>query len=254
MLIANFAGHQLQSLDLSSGEVTTLCDEVAGRPLRCANYPIVSRDGTIYCSSSTQSGEYLSALVSGAADGFIARIPASGSADIVADGIIFPNALALDADERYLYCVRTSPGDVVRFPILPDGRLGDEEPYGPPMGDRSEYGEVAVRAVWGDQEEQSYATADLGILFRWGCTDGCAFDAEGNLWVTIPGIGRIVAITPDESVVVVVDDPEMKVLLSPTSVNFGGLDMRDVYIGSLFAPYVVRARSSVPGLPLAAQR
>jgi gluconolactonase len=33
IIIANYAGHALQRLDLASGEVSTLCDTVEGRPL-----------------------------------------------------------------------------------------------------------------------------------------------------------------------------------------------------------------------------
>ena len=211
----------------------------------------MASDGTIYCTSSTQDGEYLSVLVSGVADGFVFRVTPDGGVDVVARDIPFANGLALDEDESFLYCVRTSPGDVVRYPILPDGRLGTEEPYGSPMGERTVYGEQAAAAVWGDRE-RSDATADYAVLFGWGCTDGCAFDSAGNLWVTVPGTGRINAITPGGDVVLVAEDPN--VLLAPTNVAFGGDDGRDVYIGSLFAPYVVRGRSSVAGLMLAGQR
>jgi gluconolactonase len=251
MVIANFAAHSLQQLDLASGEVTTLCDEVEGRPLRFANYPIVARDGTIYCTSSTQGGEFLPVLVSGVADGYIFRLAPGGTVDVVARDIPFANGLALDADEAFLYCVRTSPGDVVRFPVLADGRLGAEEPYGPPMGTRDVYGEEAATLLWGEGERNEF-TADWGVLTAWGCTDGCAFDAAGNLWVTVPAAGRITAITPEQQLVTVAEDPT--VLLAPTNVSFGGSDGCDVYVGSLFAPYVVKARSSVPGLLLAGQR
>lgn len=251
VLIANFAGHALQRLDLASGEVTTLCDEVEGQPLRFPNYPIVARGGTIYCTSSTQGGDFLPVLVSGVADGYIFRITTDGVTDIVARGIPFANGLALDADETFLYCARTSPGDIVRFRILDDGRLGTEEPYGPPLGTRSAYGEDAAQLLWGDGE-RSELTANWGVLSTWGCTDGCAFDADGNLWVTIPAAGKIVAITPEQRLLTVAEDPT--VMIAPTNICFGGPDGRDVYVGSLFAPYVVTARSSVPGLLLAGQR
>jgi gluconolactonase len=251
VVIANFEGHSLQQLDLASGEVSTLCDQVEGRPLRFANYPIIARDGTIYCTSSTQGGDYVTVLTSGVADGYIFRLSTTGAIDVVAQDIPFANGLALDADEDFLYCARTSPGDIVRFPILSDGRLGAEEPYGPPMGEREVYGEEAAYVLWGDGD-RNQTTADWGVLSTWGCTDGCAFDVAGNLWVTVPAAGKINVITPDLEVVTVAEEPS--VLIAPTNVTFGGSDGCDVYIGSLFAPYVAKARSSVPGLMLAGQR
>jgi len=73
--------------------------------------------------------------------------------------------------------------------------------------------------------------------------DGCAFDAEGNLWVTLVLANRIVAISPDGAL-----------LNGPTSIAWGGRDMRDIQIGSITTPYVLKGRSSVPGLPMVHQR
>jgi sugar lactone lactonase YvrE len=84
--------------------------------------------------------------------------------------------------------------------------------------------------------------------------DGCAFDAEGNLWVTLVLANRIVAISPDGQVQTVLDDPDGALLQAPTSIAWGGPDMRDIYIGSIATPYVLKGRSSVPGQPLTHQR
>jgi sugar lactone lactonase YvrE len=84
--------------------------------------------------------------------------------------------------------------------------------------------------------------------------DGCAFDADGNLWVTLVLANRIVAISPDGQAQTVLDDPVGELLSGPTSIAWGGQDMRDVYIGSIATPYVLKGRSSVPGLPMVHQR
>ena len=54
--------------------------------------------------------------------------------------------------------------------------------------------------------------------------------------------------------ITVVDDPDGWLMVLPTNVSFGGADMRDVYFGSIATPYVVKGRSPVPGLKVAAQR
>jgi len=40
----------------------------------------------------------------------------------------------------------------------------------------------------------------------------------------------------------------------PTNVTWGGPDLKDLYIGSIRAGYVLKARSSVAGLALIHQR
>ena len=84
--------------------------------------------------------------------------------------------------------------------------------------------------------------------------DGCAFDADGNLWVTLVLANRIVAIRPGGRATVVLDDPDGAVLSRPTSIAWGGQDMCDIYIGSIMTPYVLKGRSSVPGLLMVHQR
>jgi hypothetical protein len=59
-----------------------------------------------------------------------------------------------------------------------------------------------------------------------------------------------VAIRPDGRMTVVLDDPDGALVSGPTSIAWGGPDMRDVYIGSITTPYVLKGRSSVPGLPM----
>jgi gluconolactonase len=127
----------------------------------------------------------------------------------------------------------------VRFPVLGPGKLGPEEPYGGALGGRQLH-EVG--------DEFDLRTLEPSVLHRWGFADGCAFDVDGNLWVTLAMANRLVAITPSRTVVDVVIDGGDELLISPTSVAWAGDDLRDIYVGSLTSPYVLRGRSSVPGL------
>ena len=251
LLIAEFGSHELLRCDIATGEISVVCDTVDGRRLTRPNYPVVMSDGTIYCTSSTAS-DVIDCIVHAYDDGFICRIRPDGTADIVADGLQLPNGLAVDAGEEYLYVARTSVGDVVRYPIASDGSLGAQEPYGPPLGDRIEWGEDAIRFAWGDNEVRDFTTWNPELQPRWALPDGCAFDVEGNLWVTLAGRNAIVAIQPNGEVCTIVDATD-ELVVRPSTVAFGGPDLRDVYIGSAEAPYIVRGRSNVPGLALAGQ-
>lgn len=245
-LIANWGLGVLQELDPDTGAITaTLSEQLDGRPLRWLNFVCADSTGALWCSVSTMADDLLDTIARGTADGFLFRItPDRRSAQLVADSVSFPNCMALDRKEDYLYVVRTLAADVVRFPVE-DETLGAQERFGPPLGGRrpDEYGPDAGRLL-----------ADPQVGRRWGMADGCAFDAEGNLWVTLVLANRIVAISADGRATTVLDDPEAATLKGPTSIAWGGHDMRDIYIGSISTPYVLKGRSSVPGLPLIHQR
>ena len=178
IVIANFASAVLQRLDPVSGSIEVLLDEVDGQPLGAVNYPVADRHGAIWVSSSTRS-DPVATIASGEEDGFVFRVDPDGSATVVADAVAWPNCMTFDDDERYLYACRSSRCDVVRFEVIGTGRdrtLGLAQRYGPQLGDRrpDEFG-----------PEQVAAFGQPDVLARWGLTDGCAFDAEGNLWVTL---------------------------------------------------------------------
>jgi gluconolactonase len=235
VLIANFGIYDreegpLQRFDPASDAHETLLAEVGGKRLTSANYPVMDRAGNIWCANSTHAETWPQAL-DGRDDGFIFVLRPDGSAEIVAEGLKFPNGMALSADEAFLFCAQTSGADVMRFAILPGGKLGAGERYGPQLGKLQEPGGASV------------PMQDLGY------TDGVGMDAEGNLWVCLPAANKIVAITPALEVVTVVHDPSGEMVNHPTNVTWGGPDLKDLYIGSIRAGYVLKARSPVAGQP-----
>ncbi|MCR5873227.1 SMP-30/gluconolactonase/LRE family protein [Phenylobacterium sp. J426] len=235
-MIANFGIYDrqdgpLQRFDPASGEHETLLAEVEGRRLTSANYPVIDRSGNIWCANSTHAETWPQAL-DGREDGFIFVLRPDGSADVVAEGLKFPNGLALAADETHLFCAQTSGADVLRFPVLDGARLGPGERYGPVLGRLMRPGE-AVDSHGGDL----------------GYTDGIGFDSEGNLWVCLPASNKVVAITPSGEVETVIHDPSGKIVNHPTNVTWGGADLKDLYVGSIRADYVLKARSPIAGQP-----
>ncbi|RYG03952.1 MAG: SMP-30/gluconolactonase/LRE family protein [Caulobacteraceae bacterium] len=235
VLIANFGIYDreegpLQRFDPATGQHETLVAEVGGKRLTSANYPVMDRAGNIWCANSTHAETWPQAL-DGRDDGFIFVLRPDGSSEIVAEGLRFPNGMALSADDAFLFCAQTSGADVMRFAILPGGKLGPGERYGPVLGQLQQAGGAQV------------AMGDLGY------TDGVGMDAEGNLWVCLPAANKVVAITPAFEVVTVIDDPSGEVVNHPTNITWGGADLRDLYIGSIRAGYVLKGRSPVAGQP-----
>jgi sugar lactone lactonase YvrE len=222
IVIANIGTGALQRLTPDTGAIATILTEAGGRPLSTPNYVLFDSGGNLWCSVSTRRGR-VPEWLDGTPDGFIVRIARSGEAAVVADGIRFANGLALDANEEFLYVAQTAGDNVLRFRIQ-GSALSAPEIYGPPT--------LGVRSF----------------------PDGLAFDAAGNLWTSLVLANRIVAIGPDGAVSALAEDPAGALISKPSNIAFGGADLRDVYIGSIAADYVLRGRSSVPGLALAHQR
>jgi len=237
-LLHNGPGPLLR-LDLQSGALEEVAGKIAGRTLVASNFPVVSQDGSVYCSHSkwADPGNIGDRL----ADGFVYRA-SPGGVEVVAQGIRGANGCCFDRDEQHLYVAQTPAGNVLRMRRLGVGRFGPPEPYGPVLGGvTADAGIVEIRA--------QIAAGDRDL----GYSDGLAFDIDGNLWVTLPFANKVVAITPDRRLVTVVSDPEARLLDMPTNLAFGGPDLRDLYIVSRQRGNVIRARSPVAGLRLTGQ-
>ena len=233
------AAGPLQRLDPATGAIEILVGTIDGRDLITCNYPIIDSQDRIWCTHSTWAGEDFAA--DAPHDGFIFRYDPDGSVQVVAEGLNFANGCALDAEEGYLYACETIGCDVLRYPIRADGTLGAGERYGPKLG-------LATHEV------QHLRPLSREVRGQLGATDGCGFDAAGNLWVTLVLANKVVAITPQGEVVTMLHDAEGRILNSPTNVSWGGKGLTDLYIGSVRSDYVVRVPSPIPGMPLIHQR
>jgi len=247
IIIANVGGLDgggtsgpVQRLDVDTGEIEILTDQIDGIPLLASNYPHVDSQGRIWVTHST-SRSGAEAFSADDPDGFLFRIETDGSLTMLATEIEFANGITLDPREENAYVCSTTGCHVLRFPINEDGSLGESEVYGPQLG-KTVADLAAMRPLSAEQR------GELGL------TDGCGFDQEGNLWVTLPMSNKVVAITPQCAVVTMIEDLEGEIMQAPTNVSWGGDDMCDLYIGSIRSDYVVHARSPVPGERLIHQR
>ncbi len=212
---------------------------MGGRRLFGSNYPLIDAQDRIWSSHSTWGP--IDAAFNGQDDGSVFRYDPDGTVTVVAEDIRFANGMTFDADESHLYVCETTGCDVLRYPIQQDGSLGAPEQYGPKLG-------------FNNQEVQEQRPLSLEMRSQIGITDGCGFDAEGNLWVTLVLANRVVAITPSGEVVTMLSDPEGKLMRNPTNVSWGGADLCDLYIGSVSTDYVLQLRSPIPGNRLVHQR
>jgi len=240
-IIANWGSDSVEVMT-RDGEVRRVLDAIDGQPLGKANFVMRDRRGRIWLTVTTRMQPWTDSINARARDGYIALIDERG-ARIVADGFEGTNEVRMDAAEEWLYVVESNARRISRLRVQDDGSLTDREVYGP---SRLE-----------------------------GFPDGFAFDAFGNLWVTLVMTDKLIAITPDGEVVTLLDDSrpaevarlnqhyEARTLtpdimaaaagsIAPwmASLTFGGTDLRTVYLGSLRGTTLPSFRSPVAGLPL----
>ncbi|WP_241476949.1 SMP-30/gluconolactonase/LRE family protein [Meiothermus ruber] len=174
-------------------------------------------------------------------DGYIGLIDQKGIR-IVAEGFCGTNEIRFDAREEWLYVVESTARRITRL--------------------RHRNGELYEREIYGPSELE-------------GHPDGFAFDAFGNLWITLIFLDKLIAITPEGEVLELLDDsnpvantvyeqhfragtltPEIMAANHGTlcpwmaSLTFGGPDLRTVYLGSLRGNRIPYFRSPVPGQPM----
>jgi gluconolactonase len=133
------------------GNVSEFAKGPDGRDLVCANYPAFDRAGNMYLSDS---GDW-----SSVPNGTLLKIPPGGGAAQLwyPKPVDTPNAIALDADEDYLYFVETFGAAIARVAINADGSAGAFE-----------------RVVHMPRH----------------VPDGIAFDTQGRLWIACHQAGR----------------------------------------------------------------
>lgn len=241
IVIANWGTDSVELLT-REGTLRTLYSEIDGRPIGKANFVARDSKGRVWLTVTTRMVPWTDSINAGVLDGYIALMDDKGIR-IVAEGFGGTNEIRFDAKEEWLYVVESNARRISRLRVADDGSLYGREIYGPSQLD--------------------------------GFPDGFAFDAAGNLWITLIMSDKLIALTPDGDVLTLLDDgnpeatatlnrhyadktltPEImqaaKGTLAPwmASLTFGGPDLRTVYLGSLMGNTIPYFRSPVPGLAL----
>ncbi len=239
-----------------SGQVSMLADRVGSIALSLPNFATYDAEGNLYVSNTstrditTAMGE----LAHPEPNGALVRIRPDGTGEVVATGIYAANGVALDPKEEAVYVLESTRDDCVRIAIKKDGTFGQPEVY----------------------------AKDFPAL-----PDGLAVDAEGNLYVTLPGMVKkgepslatqtgegdtreatgarlaaagleppcqIIRVDTNGQWTLWVVDPAGQKLIVPTNCAFGGPGLQDLYIANLLGDHFSRVHTSVRGHPLYHQR
>lgn len=201
------------------GTERAVLDEIHGQPLGAVNFPYIDDVGNLWVTVSTRTQPRSAAKEYPVADGYILRIDQSGPA-IVAEGLFFTNEVRIDPSGHYLYVAETTAGRISRHPIQSDGTLGNSETMG------------------------------KAPLFPGAAVDGLAFDSDGNLWVTELTRNAIFVLDSLGREHLAFEDPTGEILKEPSSLAFGGPDLRTLFVGTLGLDHIVSFQAPVAGHPM----
>jgi sugar lactone lactonase YvrE len=100
----------LLRLDVATGEVEVLVDEVDGKHLHFCSNAAICADGTIYFSSSSDTAtweEFREDAINHATSGRLTRVGPDGEVTVLRRDLAFANGVVLAPDESYLLVAET---------------------------------------------------------------------------------------------------------------------------------------------------
>jgi gluconolactonase len=187
-----------------SGKVDTYFAGVDGRGLVSPNYPVFDRQGNLYFSESGDLHKE---------NGRIWVVRPSGRGEVFrSDVVSFPNGVALDGSEDFLYVVVSTLPGVVRVPV----RGGPVETV---------------------------------VTFERKLPDGIAFDSSGALYVACYTPDEIWRVAPSGEVALFAEDWERVVLAAPTNIAFCGPGLEMLVVASLGRWHLSKVNAEVAGQP-----
>ncbi len=131
---------------------------------------------------------------------------------LVADSLAFPNGIAFSPDGKQLFVCESAKNRILTFNVDNDS--------------------LSVKTVFAE--------------LPGGDPDGLAFDTEGNLYAAHFGGGAIYVFSPDGILMEKIIAPGKK----PSNIEFGGEDMRTLFITEDETNCVYSTQVSIPGLKL----
>ncbi|MCH2123905.1 MAG: SMP-30/gluconolactonase/LRE family protein [Pirellulaceae bacterium] len=211
LYVAHTAGDVLKISQL--GEISVYGTGPQGQPFLCTNYPAFDRGGNMYVSDS---GDW-----SGEVNGGLFKIPPGGGEAVrwYPEKVDTPNAIALDAEEQFLYFVETFGSSISRIRIHEDGSAGEFE-----------------RVVHMPRH----------------IPDGIAFDENDDLWIACHRPDAIYVFNlRSRKLELFAEDWKGEKLRGPTDVTFAG-PQRDILLAASLDNLVVHRfdRVGVCGLKL----
>jgi gluconolactonase len=129
------------------------------------------------------------------------------------DSLAFLNGIAISENGRNLFVCESAKNRILKFSLTKTGKISNPQTFAELPG---------------------------------GDPDGIAFDKAGNLYAAHFGGQAIYVISPEGKIMQKILTPGKK----PSNVEFGGKDMKDLYISEDETNSVYRIKTEIPGLKL----
>jgi sugar lactone lactonase YvrE len=108
----------LLRLDVATGKVEVLVDEVDSKPLHFCSNAVIGADGTIYFSSSSETAtwqEFRADVIDHATSGRLTCVRPDGKVTVLRRDLAFANGVVLAPDESYLLVAETIGYRILKF-------------------------------------------------------------------------------------------------------------------------------------------
>lgn len=132
---------------------------------------------------------------------------------LLQDSLTFPNGIAFTKDNKNLLVCESAKNRILKFNVQQNGYLNNQTEF---------------------------------IVLPNGDPDGIAFDEKGNLYVAHYGTGYLFIINPKGEIIQKIKTPGNK----PTNVEFGGKDMKTLYLTEVETNSVYKIRMNIRGVLL----
>lgn len=211
----DYSGGRIERIDLGTGKVERVLEEVGGHPLKGPNDLVFDTAGNLYF---TDHGKTYSRHRD---FGGLYFLGTDGAAREIDFHYISPNGVGLSPDEKTVYMADTMTGRLWAFDLAAPGELATTNPFGP--------------------DGRVVATLP-GLQYL----DSLAVTAAGNVCVATILNGGITTFTPaGETSHIAFPDPLV------TNICFGGPERRTAWITLSGTGKLIRCTWPEPGLELA---
>lgn len=212
LVVCDYFANCIAEVD-TAGNTTVLIDkDVDGNPLsRGPNDVCIAKSGDLYFTTPQGSGK------NNPVGKVYHHSQSTGRTSIIAEGLAFPNGIALSADESMLYVAESQHSRIWRFPILKPDLLAAGRIF------------VQLEGGWDP--------------------DGIDFDSDGNLYIAYFGSGMLMVVDPSGKVVAEIPAGGK----NPTNLSFGGPNGDWIYLTEAQTNSLYLFKVGRRGLRLASQ-
>lgn len=180
------------------GRCNVFADRVGDREIQKPNFLVFDRSGNLIVSDSGTAK-------AGEATGAIYRFTPDGKGEILIDHLIFPNGIAIDHFEEYLYIVLTRDNCLIKVPREKNGRYGEP-------------------ALFADELISG--------------PDGVSINHLGHVFITVTRPSQIIEFSPEGKKLSNMIDRDDHLLAAPSNITFGGDNEEILYIANLFGNHI----------------